>query len=179
MRVGPSRLSWLCWLLVSVLSAPGQQLQLPEYQLKAAFIFNFAKFVEWPAEAFPEPQSPFVIGILGATPLKEQLQQVISGKKINDRPVSFREFTSAAQSTNCHILFVSASERTRLPELFRSLGALPVLTVGETEQFLAVGGMINFVSEEKKIRFEISDESAKKAHLKISSKLLTLARPAR
>jgi hypothetical protein len=180
MRFGARRFLSLCWLLLGVTLATAQQVQLPEYQLKAGFIFNFAKFVEWPADAFPEPQAPIIIGILGKTPFKDQLEQIIRGKTINSRAVTFKEFTAATEATNCHILFVSASEKDRLAEVFHGLDGKPVLTVGETEQFTGSGGMINFIAEGKKIRFEINEESAKRARLKISSKLLTLAaRPSR
>lgn len=180
MRFGAKTVVSVSWLWLCVTLGHAQQVQLPEYQLKAAFIFNFAKFVEWPGEAFPEPRSPLIIGILGENPFKEHLELTIRGKAINNRAVMLKAFGAVTEITNCHILFVSVSEKDRLAEVFRSLNGAPVLTVSETERFTQSGGMINFISDEKKIRFEINNESANRARLKISSKLLTLAaRPAR
>jgi hypothetical protein len=148
-----------------------------EYRLKAAFLFNFAKFVEWPPEAFAETNSPFVIGVLGDSPFGEELAQTVGGKDINAHPITLQTFRVAAEATNCHLLFVSTSEQKRLLEIIPRLRGAAILTVGETERFIEAGGMINFVSENHKIRFQINDDAAKGARLKISSKLLSLAVP--
>jgi hypothetical protein len=169
----------LVWLL-SVGDGRAQESQPTEYQIKAAFLFNFAKFVEWPPAAFAEATSPMVIGILGENPFRDDLERTIRGKTINNRPLVIKEFRSPAEATNCHVLFISASEKQRLPEIFKGLRGASVLTVGETDRFTETGGMINFVVEGNKIRFQINDAAAKGAGLKISSKLLSLAlRPAR
>ena len=152
-----------------------QETQPSEYQLKAAFLYNFAKFVEWPSEALPQNNSPFVIGILGENPFADDLKKTVAGKKVSDHPIDVVPFSTAAEATNCHILFISSSEKTRLAEIFKSLQGVPILTVGETEQFTEAGGMVNFVREANKIRFQINDNTAKVARLKISSKLLSLA----
>lgn len=166
----------LGWLLCSpVMVARAQESQPSEYQIKAAFIYNFAKFVEWPPEALPANNSPFVIGILGENPFLDDLKKVILNKTINEHPIEIKTFRSAAEATNCHLLFISSSEKDRLEEIIKELGQSSVLTVGETERFTESGGMINFVVESKKIRFQINDEAAKKVKLKISSKLLSLA----
>ncbi|HEX5221374.1 MAG TPA: YfiR family protein [Verrucomicrobiae bacterium] len=167
-------------LLTGARSAPAQESQPSEYQLKAAFLYNFAKFVEWPASALPTDSSPFIIGILGENSFHEDLRKTVAGKKISEHPVSVVSLSSVAEATNCHMLFISSSDKNQLAEIFKRLQAAPVLTVGETEQFLEAGGMIGFVREANKIRFQIKDETAKAARLKISSKLLGLAvRPAR
>ena len=166
-------------LLLPVVSVHTQESQPTEYQLKAAFLFNFAKYVEWPAAAFPDKTSPLIIGVLGKSPFDGDLEQTIGNKTINDRSLQIKEFHSVAEATNCHILFICTSEKKRLPEIFGGLRNAHVLTVGETDRFTQTGGMINFVPEGNKIRFEINDYAAKKAGLKISSKLLNLAlRPA-
>lgn len=167
-------------LLLPVVSLHAPESQPTEYQLKAAFLFNFAKYVEWPAEAFPDKTSPLIIGVLGQSPFGGDLEQTIGNKTINGRSLQIKEqFHSVAEATNCHILFICTSEKKRLPEIFSGLRDTHVLTVGETDRFILTGGMINFVPEGNKIRFEINDEAAKKAGLKISSKLLNLAlRPA-
>jgi len=169
----------LVWLLF-VGDGRAQEPQPTEYQIKAAFLFNFAKFVEWPAAAFAEETSPMVIGILGENPFRDDLERMVRGKTINNRPLVIKEFRSPAEATNCHVLFISTSEKQRLPEILKSLHGISVLTVGETDRFTETGGMINFVAEGNKIRFQINEVAARSAGLKISSKLLSLAsRPAR
>jgi hypothetical protein len=173
----------LCLSLFGLLAAGAgraQESPLTEYQLKAAFVYNFAKFVEWPPAAFGEATAPMVIGILGENPIRGDLDRAIRGKTINNRPLMIKEPHSAAEWTNCHILFISPSEKKRLPEILGSLIGASVLTVSETDGFTEAGGMINFISEGNKIRFHINEAAAKTAGLKISSKLLSLAtRPGR
>ena len=164
--------------LVLMLAAGGvraEEFQPSEYQLKAAFLFNFAKFVEWPPGAFPEAKSPMIIGVLGDNPFGAELERTIRDKIVNGRPLQIREFRSPAEARECHILFVSNSEKKRLPEVVESLRGTNVLTVGEAENFIESGGMISFVREGNKIRFQINDQAARGAGLKISSKLMNLA----
>jgi hypothetical protein len=157
-----------------------QEAPLSEYRLKAAFLFNFAKFVEWPQQAFAEPKSPIVIGVLGDNPFGTDLEETVRNKLIGARPVVVKEFQATDPATNCHILFISNSEKKRLPEILAPLRGHSVLTVGDTERFIEAGGMINLVPEGNKIRFQINDETARSAKLRISSKLLSLAlRPVR
>jgi len=158
-------------------AAPGRAQAPPpsEYQLKAAFLFNFAKYIDWPPEAFADDKSPFTIGILGANPFGSALEQTVAGKKINDHPIMIQPLSAAIEATNCHIVFISTSEKKRLAEIVQDLRGSAVLTVGETERFIEAGGIINFVPEANKIRFQINSEGAKAARLKISSKLLSLA----
>ncbi|HSY19875.1 MAG TPA: YfiR family protein [Candidatus Acidoferrales bacterium] len=168
------RLIFFALLLFGVKS-PAQDAAPTEYQIKAAFVYNFAKFVEWPPEAFAAPTSPIVIGVLGENVFGDNLQKAISNKVLNDRPLQFKEFHSVAEATNCHILFISTSEKAKFSKIMQGLRGTSVLTVGETGEFIGAGGMINFVLEANKVRFQINDEAAKKAGLKISSKLLSLA----
>lgn len=157
-----------------------QEAPLSEYRLKAAFLFNFAKFVEWPPEAFAAPKSPIIIGVLGDNPFGTDLEETVRNKLIGERPVVVKVFQATDVATNCHILFISNSEKKRLPEILATLRGNSVLTVGETDDFIEAGGMINFVPEGNKIRFQINDETARRAKLQISSKLMSLAlRPAR
>jgi hypothetical protein len=165
----------LLWLSLAGSYGRAQQSQPTEYQIKAAFLFNFAKFVEWPPKAFAEKTSPIVIGILGENPFQDDLARTIQDKTIEDRRLVIREFRSPAQATNCHLLFISTSERRRLPEIFETLKGASVLTVGETDRFTETGGMINFFLEGTKIRFQINQDAATGAGLKISSKLMSLA----
>lgn len=177
MRFGAISLLALGLLMLPLTGGDGraQEAQPSEYQIKAAFLFNFAKFVEWPPQAFPEATSPLVIGILGDNPFHDDLARTIRNKTIDDHPLLIREFQSPVQATNCHLLFISTSEKKRLPEILQTLRGASVLTVGETDGFTESGGMINFVLKGTKIRFQINKNAATSAGLKISSKLLNLA----
>ncbi len=172
-------------LVIGWLLLPGaglshaQEPQPSEYQLKAAILYKFASFVEWPVMALPQTDSPFVIGILGENPFNDDLQKTVADKRIQGHPITVLTLPNPTAATNCHILFISTSEKNRLPEIFQALGQTSVLTVGETDRFTQAGGIINLTREGNKIRFEISDDAAKRAGLKISSKLLSLSvRPA-
>jgi hypothetical protein len=150
------------------------QSQPTEYQIKAAFLFNFAKFVEWPPTVFPQANSPIVIGVLGKNVFGTDLKNTIRNRTVNNRPIQLEEYTSVAQATNCQILFISPSEKDNLANILGGLHS-SILTVSETDEFIKAGGMINFIIQGDNVRFQISDDAAKKAGLKISSKLLTLA----
>ncbi len=165
-------------LLLSLESGFAQDSQPSEYQLKAAFLYHFAQFTEWPASAFAREDAPLVIGILGENPFGAALEQTLRGKTLMKHPVSARVLSSVADATNgCHILFVSSSEKKRLPEIISALGKASILTVGESDRFTETGGMINFVRQGNKIRFQINDGAARTAGLQIRSKLLSLAVP--
>ena len=176
------RTSVICLCLLLPLAGGqnfAQEFRPSEYQLKAAFLFNFAKFVEWPPQAFASRTSPLVIGVLGENPFHEDLARAIHDKTVDGHPLALNELLSPAQGTNCHIVFISTSEKERLTEIFKILGSANVLTVGETDHFTEEGGMINFVLEGTKVRFQINRNAATKAGLKISSKLMSLALPQR
>jgi hypothetical protein len=151
------------------------QEQATEYQIKAAFMFNFAKFVDWPPSAFADTNSPIVIGVLGKNVFGNDLEKTIRDKTVENRHFRFIQVNSAAEAIHCHILFISPSEKDNLRKILDGLHNASVLTVSETDEFIKAGGMINFMIENSKIRFQISDDAAKKAGLKISSKLLSLA----
>lgn len=147
---------------------------LPEYQLKAVFLYNFAKFVEWPSEAFSEPTSPFVIGVDGDNPFGPYLEEAVRGKSIESHPFVVRHVRLIGDARKCHILFIANSERRRAADLLNGIRGEPVLTVSDLDQFLELGGIIQFYMEGKKVRFQINNDAAKHAGLKISSKLLQL-----
>ena len=159
-------------------TARGQDTPLSEYRLKAAFIYNFAKFVEWPPEAFADTNAPVVIGIVGENKFGNELNQIVQNKTINGHPLEVKTISDLAEAAKCHILFISDSEKKRYAEIVAGLHNTPVLTIGETDTFIGSGGIINFVRAENKIRFQINDPAAKAVGLKISSKLLSLAIPA-
>ena len=146
-----------------------------EHQLKAAFIYNFAKFVEWPSTAGDNPTLPIVIGILGNDPFGRDIDEVINGKTANGRSLIIKRFSHVRDLAHCQILFVSSSERNNLKRIFGA--ATPgILTVGETEQFADAGGIIQLTMINGKVHMVINQAAAERAGLKISAKLLSLAR---
>jgi hypothetical protein len=172
-------------LSVSLSWAPGALAQdrdssnSSEYLIKAGFIFNFAKFVDWPPATFAQPDSPIVIGILGTDPFGAIIDQIVQDKKIGGRGFVVKRLkwgTDLKDLRECKILFVGASERVHIDELVQIVRGLPILTVGETPGFAERGGVIRLVLEDNKVRFEVNVEAARQAGLTISSRLLTLAR---
>jgi hypothetical protein len=143
-----------------------------EYEIKAVFLYNFAQFVEWPPDAFPDKSAPLVIGILGTDPFGAYMDDVVRGETVNGRPFVIRRFARADEVDGCHILFISSSESGHLDEILDSLKGKSVLTVGEMDGFSQFGGIIRFVTENNKVRLRINVTAAKLAGLKISSKLL-------
>jgi hypothetical protein len=156
--------------------APVQADALSEYKVKAAFLFHFAQFVDWPKEAFKDENTPLTYCTLGEDPFQGALDASLRGKLIGARPIQMRHFKLAKEIQGCTVLFLGAAEKKQIPAVLASLSGKAVLTVGETEDFAEDGGMIAFLVEENKIRFEINLEAADKAKLKISSKLLALAK---
>ena len=146
-----------------------------EYPVKAAFLFNFAKFVEWPADAFKGPEDPFAICVLGQNPFGSALEDVVRNKTVANRAFVVRDVSNAQQASKCHIVFVSASERKRFRSHLDELKGHPILTVGEAEDFTEYGGIINFKLKDARVRIEIDADAAERARLRISSKLLSLA----
>jgi hypothetical protein len=146
-----------------------------EYKLKAAFLYNFAKFVEWPATSFAAPESPLVIGVFRTNPFGAELEKAVKGRKINGHPIVVTLIPSAAAARQTQILFVGSAQDTKLAELKGALQGTPVLTVGESGAFSRQGGMITFTQEGNSLRFSIDNGSAQKAGVKISSHLQKLA----
>jgi hypothetical protein len=146
-----------------------------EYEIKAAFIYNFTKFIEWPARSFPDAHSPFVIGVLGDSPCLPALEQLVKDRKVNGRPIAVRKVGSAQELGMLQILFVGSGQESELGALSHELAGAPILTVGESDTFPAAGGTIDFVRQDDKVRFEINLHSAERAGLKISAQLLKLA----
>jgi hypothetical protein len=153
-------------------AAPAPAQASPEYQLKAVFLFNFAQFVEWPASAFPGPDAPLVICILGDDPFGPYLDETIRGESVNNRPLSIRRYRTVQEIESCHILFVSRREQGHLQEILDSLKGRSILTVSDFEGFASRGGMIRFVTDRNRIRLRINLEAARAANLTLSSKLL-------
>jgi len=150
-----------------------------EYLIKAGFIYNFAKFVEWPSTSFPQSDSPIVIGVLGTDPFGNVLDHIVADKKIGSRGFVVRRYKwgkDLKDLRDCQILFISASEKAHTDEVVEFVKWLPILTIGETPGFAERGGVIRFTLEDNRVRFEVNVDAAHKANLNISSRLLTLAK---
>ena len=171
-----SRLTRLLLFAGAAHLAVVQAQTVDEYQVKAAFLYNFAKFVEWPSGSFKTPNDPIVVCVLGRSPFGELLDQAVQGKQIEGRKLVVREAPDLEECLACQLLFIAASERKRLPAIFGFLKAGSVLTVGETANFAAAGGIINFKLDDGKVSLEINVGAAQRARLRISSKLLSLAK---
>ena len=164
---------------VAVGLSPGTRAQTShEYEIKAAFLYNFVKFVEWPNEALPETSDTITVCVLGDDPAGEALES-INGKTVKARRLAVRRLQPIKGIESCHVLFMSSSQESRVPQVMQNLHGSSVLTVGEMERFIPAGGIINFVIERNKVRFEISPSGAERARLKLSSQLLSLARVVR
>lgn len=154
------------------------QVQIPlEQALKAAYVYNFTKFVSWPAES-PITRAPaLTIGILGDASFANAVEASVRGKHVKGRPLAVRHFRTADEVTPCAVLFVGRGMAGRLPQLLRQLHGWPVLTVSDADGFTSQGGVIGLFHEDNRARFEIGVTAAQAAGLQISSKLLRLSRP--
>jgi len=145
-----------------------------EYQVKAAFLYNFAKFIEWPERVFSSSTAPLNICVLGKNPFDASLDD-IRDKTVRGRPLSIRMNPGIEKLGQCHILFISASEKNQLSQIIQGLNNAGILTVADMEGFTSAGGMINLVLQDNKVSFDINLKSARLAGLKMSSQLLKLA----
>ncbi|HEX8757938.1 MAG TPA: YfiR family protein [Steroidobacteraceae bacterium] len=148
-------------------------------QVEAVFLFYFSQFVDWPASAFADERSPIVIGVLGDDPFGGALDQAVAGERVNGRPVVVRRLRSIAAAADCHILYISSSEAPQLQQILSALKGHNVLTVSDLERFAQSGGMIRFVLIDQHVRLIVNARAARAAGLKLSSKLLRAAAPAR
>ena len=162
---------------LSVALPAGAQASPPnEYQIKAAFLFNFAKFIDWPLSSFANPQAPFSICILGNDPFGRAIDDAMQGKTIGEHPVSVQRPKEVAEARHCQIVFAGRAETRNTLVILEGLRGTNVLFVGETDGFAVSGGTIQFTLEENHVRFLINVDAADRAGLKFSSKLLALAK---
>ncbi len=166
----------LIGVLLCLLAAGAQAQSATEYQVKAAFLFNFARFVEWPTDAFPSADSALQICVLGQDPFGRDFEQVIVDKIVNGHRIEIAHPDGVPQARACQILFIAASETPHLRAILLGLKGSSVLTVGDAPGFAILGGVINFVLDDGRVRFEINLKAAEQAHLKISARLLTVAK---
>ena len=160
------------FLLALILStAATAQVRLDEYAVKAAFLYNFSKFVDWPPS-----KDPFAICVLGRNPFGQSLEQILEGKTIENRPLAVREISEVDNSSHCQIVFISSSEQKQLVPIIAGVAGTGALTVGDTPGFAEKGGVVNLALEGGRVHIEINLEAARQQNLRISSKLLSLAR---
>ncbi len=174
----PRAIPVLLWLLLAVSSAVSSALgqQKPsEYQVEAAYLYNFGRFVEWPAPGTGVGSDPFTICVLGEDPFGPTLDAVLAGEKIGNRSVAAKRISSPRESAGCQILFISSSEANRLNKIIEALDKTAVLTVSDIPEFSQRHGMIQFVLEQNRIRFEVNLTAAQRAGLMLSSELLKVA----
>jgi hypothetical protein len=162
-------------ILATVLEAQAQTTITKEYMVKATCLFNFAQFIEWPAEAFAHATAPIVIGILGNDDFGAFLDELVKNETIKNRPLTIKRSRTVADLKGCHILFISRSEKGRIEEILSSLANASTVTVSEAEGFPRRGGIIGFCVLANRVRFEINAETAKARGLKIAAQLLQLS----
>ena len=170
--VGLATLALLCCRVSGWAQAP----KFSEYEVKAAFLLNFLQFIEWPAVSTNAP-TPLVIGVLGENPFGSALDETIKDETVQGRPLKIKRARQASDLRDCQLIFVCRSEKNHLKDILATLNGGGALTVSDIDQFCQHGGMIGLVNEGGRIRFEINQESAAQSNVKISSKLLRLARP--
>lgn len=162
------------WVLVGASCLHAQQANTREYEVKAAYLYNFGKFVEWPAKV-TATSDIFSICVLGEDPFGAAFDATISGESINGKKVVVKRITKPLDAVSCRILFISSSEESRLKEILATLDDTSVLTVSDISQFTRRGGMIRFVMEANRVRFEVNLTTAEHAGLTLSSQLLKVA----
>lgn len=173
-KVGfPFYLAALLWALASVGSLAQA---VREYQVKAAFLYNFVQFVDWPASAFENTNAPIRIGILGSNPFGRALDDTVQNELVRNRKLVIQRARQADELKNCHLIFIARSEKNKIAEILSVVRLAPILTVSEVEGFVQSGGIVNFYLEGNKVRFELNPEAGQRQGLKISSELLALGK---
>ena len=179
-RVRPSRrVGWiLCGVAACLVSAQiaGQTAQLTPSEVKAGFLLNLVKFVEWPDATFASAREPITFGIVGSDPLGNVLSRAVYGQSVRGRTMAVRKYNFGDDLRHCQVLFVSASEQARVPLILASVLGASVLTVSDAQRFTEAGGVVQFAVDEDKVHFSVNRDSAMQAKLQISAKLLTLSR---
>lgn len=167
--------AWAVGVLLCVLALNALAGQF-EYQVKAAFLYKFGAYVEWPEQTFAQANSPVIIGVMGSDAVADELAQMSSGRNINGRPVNVRKLHQGDAITGLHILFIARTDSSRMAATLTAAKGLPLLVVTETDPPLMSGGVINFVIDGEKVRFDVALPSAEVNNIKLSARLLTVAR---
>lgn len=162
-----------CLLLLALGPGATRARQVSDQEIKAAMLYNFTKFVEWPPAAH---QEAVTIGVAGRDPFGKILDDAVAGRLAHGKPVLIKRSSNAADLKDCQIVFISISEKKRVSVILQALQSGGVLTVSDMEDFLDHGGMIGFVLEDNRVRFEVNREAAERGRLRISARLLKLAK---
>jgi hypothetical protein len=162
-------------LLACVPNAPAQGPESNEYRLKLALLYNFAQFVEWPADSFRDPAAPLAICVAGDNPFQGEIGESLRGRTVKGHPLEIRKLQGGEDLRACQIIFVRVGEKKLIPSILAGTHGSNTLTVGEADGFDRSGGIINITRNENRLRFEVNLSVASETHLKISSKLLALA----
>jgi hypothetical protein len=167
-------LSWLAMACWTAAAGDAQRSAGLDIEVKAAYLFNFGRFVRWPA-ADLAPGAPFRVCVLGTDPFGAALDRTLVGETIDGHPVTARRVTSTTEAMSCHILFVSAARGEDLRPALRALSGAPILTVSDAPDFLSDGGVVQFVWVNNRVRFEINASAAERARLSLGSELARVA----
>jgi hypothetical protein len=170
------RLSWASLLALALGPVRIVSANVPEYALKGEFIERFTRFIEWPENAFPSPEAPFVFCVVGEDPFGGYLDGLARDRRIKNRTVSISRRTASSDLGDCHLTFIAASEKGKVSGIVARTRGKPILTIGDTTSAGDAGVIINFYLTEDQVRFEINAEEAKRSGLKFSSQLMKLAR---
>ena len=146
-----------------------------EYALKAVFLYNFCRFIEWPKSAFTSPNDPIIIGVIGEDPFGSLLNETVQGETSRGRAIRVQHFAKPDAIAKCHLLFVSHSEAARTEKILSAVRGKSVVTVGETDAFIDRGGMIALTTDKSRVRLHINPSLLRAASLDVSSKLLRVA----
>jgi hypothetical protein len=167
------RVSRLTLLVSLMVAGPALAADRSEHEVMAAYLYNFAKFVQWPP---PSSEQPVDICVLGVSPFGGELDRALDGKQVNGRPLSARLARNLDEASRCEIVFIASSERGRLDEVLAHFSGRPVLTVSDISTFAERGGMIGLRMDNKRVRFDVNMQAARGADLKLSSQLLKVAK---
>jgi hypothetical protein len=165
----------LLLLQIALLACAHAQGTLLERQVKAAYLYKFAGFVEWPEGSFARPDSPLVIGVMAADALAEQLEQIVAGHAVNGHPLLVKKLRKGEALVNIHVLFLGALDKAALQEVMAASRDQPLLTVSDSQEVYAMGCIINFVVADERLRFEVALKPAAGARLRISARMLSAA----
>lgn len=167
-------------LLLGILSgiriAYAQSKPALEYQVKAAFLFNFTRFVHWPPSAFASPDAPFEIGIAGNDPFGLYIDDLVSGERVDGHKMIVRRYPDGGDMSNCQLVFIQINDQQKLKSIVSQVSRQNVLSVSDNDDFIRMGGILHFYMEDNKVKMEIRLAAAKSAHLEISVKLLQIAK---
>lgn len=165
---------WLLLAVVTPATVAAQQNPL-EYRVKAAYLLNFTRYVEWPPDAFESPSAPIHVCVLGDDPFGDALEQTFAGRTAQGRRITVANVEAPSRARDCHVVFISYDEWRRRPDVLAAVQAEGVLTVGESREFAASGGVLSFVPVQRTVRFEVNLSAQDGARLRISSRMLALA----